>query len=171
MRRNQIGAPIASTTALAVRQQRRGLVLLVVAMLSASGGFATAGASHRAPDGTYSTEQQRRGERVYRRSCAKCHLTDLSGGDPTGAADSEVPPALAGPEFFDRWKSASVGALVLTVKRSMPQDAPGTLTIETAVDLVSYLLAMNGMPPGDGDLPTAIDKLEAIVIGEAAPRR
>lgn len=119
----------------------------------------------------YSADQQRRGERAYRRFCAKCHLSDLSGVDRAAAGDGEVPPALAGPEFLDRWKTSSVGALVLTVKRSMPQDAPGTLTMEMSVDLVSYLLAMNDMPRGAADLPTTTETLETIVIGEPTPHR
>lgn len=154
-------------------RQQHATVLLLITLLGASvapTAVRALGAPQRAQDGVYSAEQQRRGERAYRRLCAKCHLTDLSGVERSGAGDGEVPPALAGPEFLDRWKTSSVGALVLTVKRSMPQDAPGTLTVEMSVDLVSYLLAMNDMPAGAADLPTAAEKLETIVIGEPAPR-
>jgi S-disulfanyl-L-cysteine oxidoreductase SoxD len=115
-------------------------------------------------DGVYSAQQAERGRQTYRRTCAKCHLTDLSGGAQSGGADGEVPPPLAGPEFAEQWNGRPLSELFLTMKRGMPLDTPGALPSETYADLVSYVLKMNGMPAGATDVPTDTATLERIRI-------
>ena len=115
-------------------------------------------------DGVYSDQQAERGQQTYRRTCAKCHLTDLSGGAQSGGADGEVPPPLSGPDFAEQWNGRPLSELFLAMKRGMPLDTPGALPTETYADLVGYLLKMNGVPAGATDLPTDTATLERIRI-------
>jgi cytochrome c len=114
--------------------------------------------------GVYSDEQAQRGQQTYRRSCAKCHLADLRGGDDSGAA-GEVPPPLAGPDFLERWNGRPLSDLFLAIRRGMPLDAPGSLKPESYADVLSYLLKMNGAPASARELAASAEELEKISIG------
>ena len=96
-------------------------------------------------DGVFTQAQADRGRDQYRNSCASCHKADLLG-------ESAAPP-LAGPEFSQRWVGSNVDDLLTTIRRSMPQDAPDSLGTPAYVDLVSYLLSVNGSPAGANDMP------------------
>jgi uncharacterized protein len=96
-------------------------------------------------DGVFTQAQADRGREQYRNSCASCHKADLLG-------ESAAPP-LAGPEFSQRWVGSNVDDLLTTIRRSMPQDAPDSLGTPAYVDLVSYLLSVNGSPAGANDMP------------------
>ena len=71
---------------------------------------------------------------------------------PICSGESAAPP-LAGPEFSQRWVGSTVDDLLTTIRRSMPQDAPDSLGTPAYVDLVSYLLSVNGSPAGASDMP------------------
>jgi len=107
-------------------------------------------------DGVFTEEQAGRGQKIYTVSCAPCHKADLLGD--TGA------PALAGPEFFSRWNGSSADDLVKTIRASMPQDAPDSLSPRAYADIVSYLLKANGSPAGSTELPVERDALKQILI-------
>ena len=96
-------------------------------------------------DGVFTQTQADRGRDQYRKSCASCHKADLLG-------ESAAPP-LAGPEFSQRWVGSNVDDLLTTIRRSMPQDAPDSLGTPAYVELVSYLLSVNGSPAGANDMP------------------
>jgi ankyrin repeat protein len=96
-------------------------------------------------DGVFTQAQAERGRDVYQKSCASCHKPDLLG-------ESAAPP-LAGAEFAQRWTGQTVDDLVTTIRRSMPQDAPDSLGTSAYVDLVSFLLSVNGSPAGSSDMP------------------
>ena len=96
-------------------------------------------------DGVFTQAQADRGRDQYRKSCASCHKADLLG-------ESAAPP-LAGPEFSQRWVGSNVDDLLTTIRRSMPQDGPDSLGTPAYVDLVSYLLSVNGSPAGANDMP------------------
>lgn len=115
-------------------------------------GVVAAAAAQSTPrtvwDGVYTPVQAARGQDVYDRSCGECHQADLSGGGDEAAA------VLKGPDFFARWQGRSVGDLVNTISRSMPKTAPGSLTAEAYVDVVSFLMRKNLVPAGDAELST-----------------
>ena len=115
-------------------------------------------------DGVYTDQQADRGQQMYRRTCAKCHLSDLTGGEHSGGADGEVPPPLVGPEFIEHWNDRSLSELFLAIKRGMPLDTPGALPAPAYADLLGFLLKMNDMPAGTRELPSDPASIEAIRI-------
>lgn len=97
-------------------------------------------------DGVYTPAQAARGQDVYDKSCGECHQADLSGGGDEAAA------VLKGPDFFARWQGRSVGDLVNTISRSMPKTAPGSLSAEAYVEVVSFLMRKNLVPAAETEL-------------------
>ena len=114
-------------------------------------------------DGVFTTEQAERGRRIYLESCTSCHFEDLGG-------DSEAPP-LAGPGFQSRWIGSTVRNMVEVIRNSMPPEAPNSLEEQAYVDLVGYLLQVNGYPDGDNELPADETELERIVLTESGADR
>lgn len=124
-------------------------------------------AEHTVWQGVYTVEQSRRGEQAYKTNCGYCHRDDLTGGffdDGTGRA-----PALAGSRAFDssfseRWSGLNVGEMLATVVATMPQRQPASLSLQTYLDIVTYLLMKNDVPPGEAALPPDLEALQKILI-------
>ena len=109
--------------------------------------------------GVYSAAQAQRGLLEYGRSCEHCHGSDLT-GNPT----DEV-PSLVADGFMFHWRGRTVQDLYSRLSKSMPSDAPGSLSAGAYLDLVAYLLEANGYPAGPRDLDR--DRLSALVIEKA----
>lgn len=105
-------------------------------------------------DGVYSERQAERGRVLYLAQCASCHGDDLSG---MGFA-----PGLAGNDFLSLWTGQPLENLYSRTRTTMPEDMPGSLLPEETMDLVAYVLQMNGLPPGPGELERG--NLEEIII-------
>lgn len=90
--------------------------------------------------GFYSVEQANRGRDLYVQNCSGCHQDDLSG---YGQA-----PALAGQPFMMGWQGRSVGSLFERISTTMPRSNPGSLSQQTYLDIVAFLLESNGLPAG-----------------------
>ena len=118
-------------------------------------------------EGIYTEAQAARGEKAYKVAWCYCHKDNLAGGffdDGNGRA-----PALAGPRAFDssfekRWAGKTVGEMVIEIGTAMPQQDPGSLAPETYVDIITFLLAQNGVPAGTAELPAELDALQGIRI-------
>jgi len=118
-------------------------------------------------EGIYTEAQAARGEKAYKLACGYCHKDNLAGGffdDGNGRA-----PALAGARAFDssfekRWAGKTVGEMVIDVGTAMPLNDPGSLPPETYVDIITFLLARNGVPAGTVELPPELDALQGIRI-------
>jgi len=95
-------------------------------------------------DGVYTTQQEERGRNIYSVQCASCHLADLSGDG--------VSPSLIGNGFRQRWLNQNVGDLYTTIRSSMPQSAPFSLSEEAYTEIVAYILSANDFPPGNQEL-------------------
>ena len=109
--------------------------------------------------GVYTDTQAERGEKAYVEKCAYCHRADLSGG--------EVGPALKGLPFLIRWEG-KVGNLYFKIGNTMPQDKPATLEGSSVVDLLAFMLKMNGLPSGKAELEPS-ESLESIFVVRSAP--
>ena len=108
-------------------------------------------------DGVFTAEQAKRGEQRYGTACAHCHGDDLEG-------DIVENPQLAGPMFRDKWNGLNLGQLYERIHRDMPLNRAGTLSRETSIDLVAFILSANDYPAGSTPLASDPHLLESIVI-------
>ena len=107
-------------------------------------------------DGVYTEAQAGRGKKLYIASCAACHQEGMQGAD--------LAPALKGGEFLLLWNDRPMSDLVERVTKTMPQDAPGTLSPEANADIVAYILQVNRFPTGAAELPVDAAAQKAIAI-------
>jgi len=106
--------------------------------------------------GVYTKEQAARGKARYFTSCAACH-----GGVLQGDSDS---PELAGTGFIKRWGDQSIATLFAFASSQMPVGRPGSLGAQGYADVIAFILATNGFPDGDRELPANEQALESILI-------
>jgi len=95
---------------------------------------------------SYTVEQAVAGRIAYDRSCATCHLADMSG--------SFEAPQLRGPNFLGFWGGGPASDLIEMVAY-MPPDEEGSLGDETYANIAAYILSQNGFAPGDAALAFA----------------
>ena len=98
--------------------------------------------------GVYTDEQAARGKDVYVVSCKSCHTADTHTGET----------------FAKWWKGKQLSELFNFVATRMPKNDPGSLAIEDVADVTAYLLKMNKMPVGAGELPPDADSLKKFRI-------
>jgi hypothetical protein len=110
-----------------------------VAAAPASGGSAVP---------VLSDAQANRGRDQFRASCTACHSTD----DFSNA------------DFRSRWQYRSAGDLFDHISTTMPEDAPGSLPLAGYVDIVTYILRMNGFEAGASSGPLDESALNAISL-------
>jgi cytochrome c len=110
-------------------------------------------------DGVYGSAQAKRGHDSYMDSCVECHAEDLSGDSPYNPA-----PAVAGKAFMLRWDNRTVDELFSFIRTEMPKGKPTTLKDETYIDVISYILQFNKVPPGEKELVADHEELKKIVI-------
>ena len=113
-------------------------------------------------DGVYTKEQAARGEAAYKQNCASCHGGMLEG--------IEMAPALAGPEFLDKWAGQTVGDLFERIRTTMPADKPGKLSRDANTDVVAYMLSVNSFGPGAAELSRETPAMKQIRIDAVKPR-
>jgi mono/diheme cytochrome c family protein len=112
-------------------------------------------------DGVYTTEQAKRGQATYAAQCSACHGALLEGIDAA--------PSLAGGWFMSHWDSVSLSDMTDRVRVSMPLSSPGSLSRQQVVDVLSYILSANGLPPGDTELPAQAARLSQILFRASKP--
>lgn len=89
----------------------------------------------------FSIEQQSAGQNAYLLNCATgCHQPDMAGVGP-------IAP-LRGERFLSSFGTRTVGELTNVIRTSMPPTNAGGLSQETYLNIVSYILAMNGGQAG-----------------------
>ena len=106
--------------------------------------------------GVYSPAQAKRGAAFYADTCVRCHGDDLTGVD-----DAEP---LVGATFLGKWNGQTMADLLEQTQKSMPKDAPGTLTRQQYVDMLAYVLKANAYPAGETELPRELEALKQIRI-------
>ena len=117
-------------------------LVLVTCIVGVMPGIGFAQSSHpngqrSTGQGVYSREQWMRGRDVYAGLCAGCH------------------PAIThvGPIFTTSWAGKKLSDLFGFLRERMPKNEPGSLSEQEYVDVMSYMLRLNGMPAGVEDLP------------------
>jgi hypothetical protein len=105
----------------------------------------------------FTQEQAGRGrELVIKIGCANCHNSDLGGG-------LEETPGLIGNEFMAMWQGQLLRELD-TQLTSMPADGTYKISPQERVDIIAFLLGINGAPMGKDELPPDPKVLAGIKI-------
>ena len=136
-----------------VRVAAAGLIV-ASGWTGAPGGVVEA-AQPPAADGAFTAEQAVAGWTVYARQCGECHGQALDG--------AEAPP-LSGVDFLNGWAGQTTDELFAYVREAMPPGLGGSLGDQVYLNLVAYILDVNGARPGDA--PLTADA--AVAIGDAA---
>jgi mono/diheme cytochrome c family protein len=99
-------------------------------------------------DGAWFSEAQvQAGSTAFSSHCAACHGADLQGNPP-----------LIGGGFPERYNT--VWELFQYVRQTMPQDDPGSLSDETYLQTIAYVLDANGYPTGEQTVVATRTRLE-----------
>lgn len=106
-------------------------------------------------DGVFSAAQADRGATPVAR-CRGCHGPQLTGTDRA--------PALKGAGFLANWEDGSVNRLFTKIRDTMPPGNTDSLSPETKLDVLAYLLRENDFPTGPTDLALNTDALDALQI-------
>lgn len=134
---------------------RRVSYLTRWALLIAASTLALVGAQTRADgpsvwDGVFTQAQAARGGRSYAEHCARCHGSDLRGGEYR---------ALVGERFWTSWQETTLDQLFEHVSTTMPHSEDGslkgTLGAPVYLDIVAHILASNEFPAGAEELTEA----------------
>jgi mono/diheme cytochrome c family protein len=81
---------------------------------------------------TYSDSQAVRGRQWFESACQSCHeIKDMTS-----------------PDFKVKWSGRTAFDLFEIISTTMPEEEPGTLSQRTYVDIVAYLMQLNGIPAG-----------------------
>jgi mono/diheme cytochrome c family protein len=126
---------------------------IALAVVAGTLGVATSESGKTIWDRVFTAQQAARGEQTYKRSCGYCHRDNLQGDEG---------PALVGSRFTFQWQDRTLKDLFTTISSTMPDDAPGTLTDDAYVDVISFLLQANGAAAGDQELRADADALAEI---------
>jgi len=102
-------------------------------------------------DGVYTADQASAGEEEYLSNCSECHGESLTGGSA---------PRLRTDAFIDRWREDRLESLFDIIKNTMPRYAPRSLSDDTYINILAYILQANAYPAGA--TPLATDALTSI---------
>jgi mono/diheme cytochrome c family protein len=102
---------------------------------------------------TYTDSQAVRGSQVFRRVCSNCHVSSF----------------FSAAAFRSSWSGRAAGELFDLIRSTMPQDNPGQLRRQEYADVLAYIFRLNGVPPGEAELPTDSESLHAITFDPPRP--
>ena len=57
--------------------------------------------------------------------------------------------------------------LFYIIRTLMPNNEPGSLARQQYLDIVTYILSVNGWVPGDNELPLDPKRLKALMLGRS----
>jgi mono/diheme cytochrome c family protein len=115
--------------------EKRATALAALAMLA---GLSTARAADAV--GPFTQAQVTAGRNAFLTYCSGCHGPYLLGNSG---------PPLAGESFVEDWGGKSTAQLFRFASTNMPLNAAGILPEETYLNLVAFILAVNGAKPGN----------------------
>ncbi len=87
-------------------------------------------------EGIFNSTQADRGGTAFDEVCSECHTTS----------------EFRGRTFQSNWGRRTVYSLFRTVRSTMPDDNPGGLDEQVYLDVVAYILSMNGHSAGSSEL-------------------
>ncbi len=133
-----------------------GLVTAAMGAFSAVGSYAAVTAQDLKSqwNGVFTVEQAGRGEALYTDKCSVCHGAELRG--------TEMAPGLIDEVFSAKWNDQTLADLFGHIRRTMPQNDPGTLSGQQGADVLAFVLHKANYPAGTQELPTDIDMLKMI---------
>lgn len=111
-------------------------------------------------DGAYTSAQATRGEAAYQANCGGCHGETL---------DGRAMGPLRGDKFMDRWREDSLAPLFDHIKTKMPANAAGSLSTNTYLDILAFILQANTLPAGSQEL-TAETVATFRLVGREGPK-
>ncbi|MCC6929129.1 MAG: cytochrome c [Gemmatimonadaceae bacterium] len=130
----------------ACRARRRARTIVPVAALvvaAASLNAASLGAQdslasapRTSADSTFTDAQAERGAQLFTRQCLECHARE----------------DMRNPDFKGKWSGQSTFDLFKNISTTMPDNNPGLLAVGEYVDVVAYILKINGVPAGSAEL-------------------
>jgi S-disulfanyl-L-cysteine oxidoreductase SoxD len=134
-----------------IRWAGRGAVLISGFVLALEVGMlAGQGASKSVNDGVYSVDQAARGQKVFETTCTICHDTGR----------------FTGKEFVAQWSGQPLYAFFDVMRKTMPEDNPGSLQVQQYADVVSYILQLNQFPSGAGELMGTEEAMSVVKMEE-----
>lgn len=102
--------------------------------------------------GVFTEEQAAKGDTEHQTNCTTCHGTEKYTGEA----------------FTKAWVGRTAFDLFDQLKATMPDDNPGSLSVQQYVDIIAYIFKSNGFPAGTEVLPADPEALRVIKI-EAKP--
>jgi mono/diheme cytochrome c family protein len=129
-----------------------GIVVAVIAVVAV---VFMARPANSVRDGVFTLEQASIGQDLYPSTCPRCHGSDLYG-------DGFETPSLIGSEFQRHWADGTLADLFEFVSTNMPKSNPGAFPDQTYLDLIAYILRMNGYDVGRNDLVPDMEALAKI---------
>ena len=142
--------------------RRAAALLVAIGAAFAAGAQSAAGRPKTIWDGVFTSEQALRGQAAYTGPCDRCHGYKLDGA-PDDPVMLPAPP-VAGAKFLRKWSGRSLAALFEYTRATMPSNNPGYLSDGEVADIVAYMLAASGAPPGTDALQPSAAGLASIVL-------
>jgi S-disulfanyl-L-cysteine oxidoreductase SoxD len=106
--------------------------------------------------GVFTAEQAGRGKTsLLQNGCNGCHGPELAG---------DRGPSLKGERFISAWENGSLNRLFIKLRDTMPPLNAEQVSPNTKIDIIAYLLQVNGFPSGSAELGLDPDALESLQI-------
>lgn len=146
--------------------KRPGLSLLVAFAIFIGFAIASVVGQQAQPAAVFTAAQAQAGQAAYKQQCEACHLADFS-----GSGDA---PAVTGPDFRSKWGPRAVNELFTYLVQTMPPTNPGVLGEQGTLNVLAYLLQINGAVPGQQPLTATVSTpMNALLVpgAQGAPAR
>jgi hypothetical protein len=102
-----------------------------------------AGADKTVWDGVYTDAQAARGLAAFDSRCRQCHRSGFFQG------------------FIERWREDKLSGIFNFISTRMPLDNPGSARQDQYLDIITYFLSLNNLPPGPEELtPAALGEIQ-----------
>ncbi len=98
-------------------------------------------------DGVFTADQVEGGRKVWDNVCSECHPMDIFG-----------------PDYMIGWEGATAGELFEQIQATMPYESPGILPANEYLEVMVFLFSLNGVKPGEEELPLDTAQLHGITI-------